>query len=617
MKQKWIWVKNDPAQQDSYAEFIGNFALANDEKVLLRIACDSIYNIEINGELATFGACADFPHHKYYDEVDITKYCKAENTLKIAVWYLGYGSSTYAVGNRGLAFEISQGDVLLSRSSEEILSRKDIRYKNEYCKLITQQLGISFLFDNRVENDLPYEKSVENGELVAYPRGRENCYLNGRIPVTVTRIENGYRIAWERETVGFLELDFVSPKEQKLTIAYGEHIEMGNVIRLLGKRDFSVEFIAKAGENQYRNAFRRLAGRYLDIECETELDINYIGLNEVLYPVKEQNHRFTDPLSQKIYDTCVRTLACCMHEHYEDCPWREQALYVMDSRNQMLCGYYAFTGTEFQESNLRLIADGLREDKLLDICFPSAKPYTIPFFSLIFLMQLYEYKAYTKDENLVNDLLPIARQILDGFQNRIDETGLIPALKGHWNFYEWTDGSFADTEYGGQISPTHYDLILNCAFVLACDYFEKLTGEKRDTTAIKQAIMEHFYNAEKGFFKLCLSGEERYSQLGNAFAYLIGLGEREGLGERLLSSELIEASLSMRSFFYDALLKAGRKHQDYILKDIKERYKKMLDAGATTFWETELGWRECGNSGSLCHGWSALPIYYLCEYEQK
>ena len=31
-----------------------------------------------------------------------------------------------------------------------------------------------------------------------------------------------------------------------------------------------------------------------------------------------------------------------MHEHYEDTPWREQAFYVADSRNQALCGYYAF-----------------------------------------------------------------------------------------------------------------------------------------------------------------------------------------------------------------------------------------------------------------------------------
>lgn len=59
-------------------------------------------------------------------------------------------------------------------------------------------------------------------------------------------------------------------------------------------------------------------------------------------PVENGEKQFDDKLLQKIYDVSVYTLKCCMHEHYEDCPWREQALYTMDSRNQMLCGYYAF-----------------------------------------------------------------------------------------------------------------------------------------------------------------------------------------------------------------------------------------------------------------------------------
>ena len=82
-QEKWIWAKNDTAQADSYVEFIGKFHADKDDKILVHIACDSIYNVEINGQLAAFGACADYPHHKYYDTVDITQYCKAENDIKI------------------------------------------------------------------------------------------------------------------------------------------------------------------------------------------------------------------------------------------------------------------------------------------------------------------------------------------------------------------------------------------------------------------------------------------------------------------------------------------------------------------------------------------------------
>ena len=40
----------------------------------------------------------------------------------------------------------------------------------------------------------------------------------------------------------------------------------------------------------------------------------------------------------------------------------------------------------------------------------------------------------------------------------------------------------------------------------------------------------------------------------------------------------------------------------------------MLDAGATTFWETELGATDFDGAGSLCHGWSAVPLYIICHY---
>jgi hypothetical protein len=35
----------------------------------------------------------------------------------------------------------------------------------------------------------------------------------------------------------------------------------------------------------------------------------------------------------------------------------------------------------------------------------------------------------------------------------------------------------------------------------------------------------------------------------------------------------------------------------------------MLKEGATSFWETLLGAADFGGAGSLCHGWTAIPVY--------
>jgi hypothetical protein len=185
-----------------------------------------------------------------------------------------------------------------------------------------------------------------------------------------------------KEEVGYLTFQIKSEKPQKLVIAYGEHIVDGSVRRILNDRDFSVEVTVKSGITEYTNYFRRLGLRYLEIWAEEELTVGYISVLPCYYPLKRVVKQFNNELWQRIYDTSVRTLELCMHDHYEDCPWREQALYTMDSRNQMLCGYYAFKEYRFARQNLYLMSKDRRKDGLLSICTPSDFDLVIPSFSL-------------------------------------------------------------------------------------------------------------------------------------------------------------------------------------------------------------------------------------------
>ena len=45
-------------------------------------------------------------------------------------------------------------------------------------------------------------------------------------------------------------------------------------------------------------------------------------------------------------------------------------------------------------------------------------------------------------------------------------------------------------------------------------------------------------------------------------------------------------------------------------KEMDEAWSAMLKAGATSFWEVSDEWKAFGNAGSLCHGWSAVPVYF-------
>lgn len=97
-----------------------------------------------------------------------------------------------------------------------------------------------------------------------------------------------------------------------------------------------------------------------------------------------------------------------------------------------------------------------------------------------------------------------------------------------------------------------------------------------------------------------------------------------GISDATLSREICkkitngfvsESSLSLKCFMYDALLKTSAEYKDYILEDIRKKYGHMLSCGATAAWETIDGAVAFGNAGSLCHGWSAMPIYYYHKFK--
>ena len=609
MIAKAIWGERRNTR-DEYMDFTADFKAPKGEKVLLKISTDDKFAAYCNGTLCAFGACQNFPEDKEALVFDITSFCEKENSLKITAWHGGADTQTYIASDAYLAFTVECGKKVLLASDGTVRCTRNLNYRSGYCKRITPQLGDSFYYDNTVFCDAGRAAPATVYEtLTCRERELPNLKLGARRPITLTEREDGYLIDLGCETVGFLDMDIVAEEECELTISYAEHLTDGIVQRFLPGCDFSVEFRAGVGRNLYLNPYRRLAGRYLFVNSK-KIRIEYLGIRLVEFPVLANKIKFENKTLQNIYDTSVYTLKCCMHEHYEDCPWREQALYALDSRNQMLAGYFAFRGHKFQRENLLLLAKSQLDCGLLNICAPSGIVLPIPFFSLIYPIQLAEYVKFTEDTSILSETEETVKRILTFFRESVDETGLIPLLPPPaWNFYEWSEGSSGEADKDRLHAPSSYDLILNLAYLRAVSYADALFGEKTDTEAMREAIRHTFYQEERGLYRLS-TRDETYSVLGNSMAILAGLGDA-ALAKRMLADDtLVPVTLSMNTFFYDALLSVGG-YEDLILSDILKKYVPMLDAGATTFWETEKGAEDFGGAGSLCHGWSAMPVYYL------
>ena len=627
-KAKWIW-PNNSAKPNEYGEFYTDFEFSEKETHLL-ISADSNYAVYLNGTLCAFGQYADYPYDKVYDAIDITPFCrKGSNHLAILVWYYGIETTqVYYRGNAGLLFELFSGDNSLAHSSEETPSRISRAYRNHIDKQITSQIGFSYHYDATAEDAWLTENVDGFSDSVAVAGGntlrlrpcerlRMDPLIKGAL---VTQIAPD-RILFDLgvNTVGFLSIDVISDKSQTLTVAYGEHMVDGCVRRVIGERDFSVEITVNEGKTSYVNPFRRLGCRYLEVQSESPISIQQIGILPTTYPLSKRSRPALTALENEIYNICERTLTLCMHEHYEDCPWREQALYAMDSRNQMLCGYYAFGETRFPRANLELIAKDNRPDGLLSMCSPMRKNLVIPSFSLHYFVACVEYLRHSGDTSFLEDIYPKLVSVLDVFLSHTDKDGLVAPFKGanYWNFYEWKPGlSGNDPTIGDE---PH--LVMNALMPLALramaeisDALGKETTYGAMATKWSEAINRVFYMPEKGMLR-DHRNTERASILGNALAVLGGAvkgNEARLLCEKMLRDpSMTPVSLSMRCFLYDALLLVDfEAYAPEILADIEKIYLPMTKMGIGTVWETEDGERAFGGAGSLCHGWSAMPIYY-------
>lgn len=634
-KPAWIWCNENP-KLDEYAEFYDSFNY-NGGKVVLRISADSNYAFYINGELCEFDQYTDFPYDKVYDEIDITKHCKkGENHAAFLVWYLGLETAQmYFRGEAALAYEISCDGVVVAKSDETTLSRLSPEYAQHIEQSFTPQLSYSFYYLANQENnwrmgDLQgFNNSVKvDQQLPLRPRPCKKLELWEEVVAKPVKSLSDTEVIYDlgAECAGFFKIELVADSTQKLDINFTERLILGDVPNIIGPRDFSIHYHTKIGENSYMNPLRRIACRFFKVISEKPLGDIKISVVPTMYPVdinpQPKGLREVDKI---LYEKCINTLRLCMHEHYEDCPWREQALYTMDSRNQMLCGYYAFGEYEFPRANLQLIAGDNRPDGLLSICYPASCRLVIPSFSLHYFVQCEEYFRHSGDLSLIREVYPKLKSLMGIFLSNMKD-GLCTQFYGedYWNFYEWTDmfsGGYTIGEINSCMGKP--DLLLNTLLSIALQSMEKMeaamgldNGYGKIAADLNRRIKETFYDEKDNSF-FTIEGEGKsYTELGQAWAILCGAIEGEAaekLAERLTWSYngFVRSSLSMMCYKYDAALKMNReRYKDWVLWDIEKTYSAMVHSEDTTLWEYERG-AGIANAASLCHGWSAMPLYYM------
>lgn len=630
---KWIWLKNPVAETNEYGEFVCVFEARPDLKTLVRICAKSDYAFFINGKFIGFNQFADFPDEKIYDEYDVSdKIVSGKNLFAALALSKNYDTSSHIADGKGIIFEAENGGEIVLASDERVLSRPSKTYRSGKLPLITGQLGMSFEYDFCGEDEW-----TEIGEGAgSFLRSVVSAEKGRFLPRPVPRLEVSEKVVFRdmgggifdggKELVGYLFFEIDSDGEKPLTVSYGEHICDGAVRRRIHDRDFSVRFRLKKGRNVFRAYFLRFGLRYLQAD-RADIKINKIGVCTARYPVSRREYD-GGAVPREIYDVAVYTLECCMHEHYEDCPWREQAQYTMDSRTQILCGYYAFGETRLPAATLKMMSHRLTAKGVFPITSPSATELSIPSFSLIYPLMLREYYDFTGDKVLLAEVYENTRRMLDHYIHAM-VNGLVPML-AEWNFFEWESGldnaaEISCRKYNGE----KFSLPVNAFLIGALENFAFISGllgkEREEYLVLAREVRERAHEAffgENGlFYTYNEKGKKSHqSEYGQVFALYAGIArgeERQKLLHTVTQkNDLVPLTVSNYIFKYEVLFAEGG-YEDYIINDVSEKWGYMLKNGATTFWETIKGEADFEGAGSLCHGWSAVPVYVAWRLKEK
>lgn len=342
---------------------------------------------------------------------------------------------------------------------------------------------------------------------------------------------------------------------------------------------------------------------------------------ETGYPLNVQTKAdASDERFKKIWEISERTLRCCMHETYEDCPFYEQLQYAMDTRAQILYTYAISADDRLARKCMEDFRRSQRYDGLLNCAAPRYDASVIPGFSIYYILMLYDHMMYFGDKELLENHMPTVEGILQFFHRNRNSKGYVEKIGGlngkarFWSFIDWAVEWENTTGIPPAVlkGPVTMESLL---YILGLQKAAKI-AEYLDRKEQSALLMQRAEQVQEAVRTFCTGkdgmlqdgpGIEEYSQHTQVFAVLTdtvaGEQAKENLRKTILYKEKYsQCSVAMVYYLFRALEKTG-------MYELTESYwniwQRMIDKYTTTCVEDEVQER------SECHAWGALILYEL------
>ncbi len=616
--------------EDKLYYFRKTVYLENPKLAVVNITADARYKLWINNTMASFGPYKNSGRSRYYDTVDISKYLKkGENTFFVEVLQLSSKDdlSKYKFLNSvsrsgGMALMLwgeVDGEPLLYTDTTWECAQADTTFlqpKYSYFCGSEEDVGAAPLCWKPAVCPAHYDTELyfrisPFGEV--YLWRLQKCELPPQKydlqPLCRKDAAGNYDFG--RVTTGFVRVKARGKGEIKLT--YAECYAFQEDGKLL-KRDRTdtngelfgdYDIIHVDGERTYEMFWFRTF-RFIRVEGDAE--VVSIEIAETGYPLQlAEGYDFGDDTDNALWEICVNSLKCCMHETYEDCPYYEQLQYAMDTYMQMLFTMRLTDDCALVKRGINDFATSVSGTDITMSRYPTSTPQYILGFSLFIVFMLDALERNRGEHGFVKQYLGTMDSVFAAFEMRKRPDGLL--AKGEdWSFVDWVQGwpgGVPLAEQGDAL--TVYNLMYAVALekgARLCRLFgrnDTAVEYENNASSLKQLVKEKCYCTARGLYA-DTNKQETFSQHAQIWAVLAGLDDVQ-TGKRLMRESI---SLTAKGGFAYAyfVFRALEKVEEYGLTgELMEQYRGLLEQHCTTVPEEPI------NPRSECHAWSAAPIY--------
>ena len=449
-------------------------------------------------------------------------------------------------------------------------------------------------------------KKVGTSEMFVSPDQTPDHFPFSYLPVSWVKkekVEGGVLFDFEKET--FARTRFSGLGEGPVKVRFGESRE-----ETMDSEWCVIRFEDKPEKGVL--SYIPYAFRYLfvsDEKVEVKAEYEYLPLEY------KGSFHCSEEIINKVWDVAAYTFHLNSREFFLDGIKRDRWVWSADAYQSLFVNRYLFFDKEIEKRTL--IALGGKQPFKVHI-------NTIMDYSFFWIISLYEYYKTYGDKDFLEQIQDQMKAVMDFCLKRRDEDGFMRGKPGDWVFIDWAPMDKTGALCGEQIL---FAKAMECYVAICAVIGRDDRGLGEEAKKLRSQIFEKFYDTEKKvFIDSYESGKRNVTRQSNILAYLfLGCDDtmKKDIYERVVLNDEVPQITTPYFKFYENQVHCKAGNTNLLEKSIREYYGSMLATGATTLYEeydpTMTGVEHYAMYGnpfekSLCHAWSASPIYLLGNF---